>query len=90
MDMFIQIRDGQPYQHPIVGENFREAFPRIDTNALPPEFARFVRKPPAQLPGPDEVLVESYIWDGDVVTDSWSIRPMTPEEKAAMAARVSR
>jgi hypothetical protein len=88
MELYIQVRDGLPYQHPILGNNLRAAFPTLNTNALPPEFARFVRKVPDQLPGPYEVLVEAYVWDGEAVTDSWSIRPMTPEEKAAKIAKL--
>ena len=30
MRLFIQIRDGQPFEHPIIEDNFREAFPDID------------------------------------------------------------
>lgn len=80
-ELFIQIRDGMPYQHPIFGENFRAAFPDVDTNNLPPEFARFVRTPPPLIDGFYRVAVESYVWDGDVVTDEWSLRDMTAEEK---------
>ena len=43
MELFIRIVDGAPFEHPIMGDNFREAFPHIDTENLPPEFARFVR-----------------------------------------------
>lgn len=79
-DLFIQIRDGQPYQHPIFGDNLREAFPSIDTDNLPKEFARFIRHEPNLQVGPYEVLVENYVWNGDVVEDNWSVRPMTEEE----------
>lgn len=81
MELFIQIRDGQPYEHPILGDNFREAFPHIDVGDLPPEFARFVRM---EMPPPDgvyRVVVDNYVWDGDVVKDNWLIRDMTEEEK---------
>ena len=43
MELYIQIVDGQPINHPIVEDNFKQAFPNIDTSNLPPEFARFVR-----------------------------------------------
>jgi len=45
MELFIQIKNGQPHEHPIFGDNFREAFPEVDTENLPPEFARFTRHP---------------------------------------------
>ena len=41
MELFIQIRNGQPFEHPIFGDNFRQAFPDVDVDNLPPEFARF-------------------------------------------------
>lgn len=75
MELFIQIRDGQPYEHPILGENFRQAFPHIDPDHLPPEFARFVRVPPPVV-GPDQIVVgPAYVWDGAVVTDAWQVEP---------------
>ncbi len=43
MELYIQILDGQPHEHPIHGDNFREAFPDIDTSNLPSNFARFER-----------------------------------------------
>ena len=43
MELFIQIRDGLPFGHPIYGDNFRQAFPDVDLENLPPEFARFER-----------------------------------------------
>jgi hypothetical protein len=88
MELFIQIRDGQPYQHPILGDNFRQAFPHIDVDNLPPEFARFVR---TQMPYPDgtyQKVVENYVWDGGVVRDDWVICDMTAEEKAAKISKV--
>lgn len=85
-DLFIQIRDGQPYQHPIFGDNLRDAFPDIDTNNLPETFARFVRHSPDLHVGPYEVLVEDYVWNGDVVEDNWSVRPMTEAEAAEVKA----
>ena len=85
MDLFIRIADGQPVDHPIMGDNFRYAFPDIDTENLPPEFAPFVRtEPPA--PGPYQVVVESYEWSDGVVRDAWSLRDMTSDERAAYDA----
>jgi hypothetical protein len=86
IDLYIQIRDGQPYEHPIMGGNFREAFPAIDTGNLPPEFARFERIPAPEI-GPFDVLEGPvYEWDNGIVKDVWTIRPMTDEEKAAKIA----
>ena len=43
MRLFIQIRDGAPFEHPIQEDNFKFAFPQIDMNNLPEEFMDFER-----------------------------------------------
>jgi hypothetical protein len=80
MELFIQIRDGQPFEHPIFGDNFREAFPHIDVNNLPPEFARFERIEPQYNAGEFEVNEVEYKFFGDVVRDVWYVRAKTEEE----------
>jgi hypothetical protein len=81
MELFIQIRDGQPYEHPIFAENFQQAFPHIDTNNLPPEFARFERIP-QPAPGVYEVVEGPvYQWVDGMVSDVWTVRPMTDAER---------
>jgi hypothetical protein len=83
MELYIQIRDGQPFEHPIMGENFRSAFPHIDVDNLPPEFARFERinKPKPQV---FEVIENAgYAWVDGVVKDIWVSRPMTAEEESS-------
>ena len=81
--LFIQLRDGQPFEHPIFYENFRQAFPTIDPENLPADqFAKFIRVAPPEL-GIYEVYVGvTYQWVGDVVKDVHEVRPMTDEEKA--------
>lgn len=81
MELFIQIKDGQPFEHPIFGDNFRLAFPDLDTDNLPAEFARFERVicPSlvyATLNNPDP----TYQWVDGIVKDVWNITPMTAEE----------
>jgi hypothetical protein len=83
MELFIQIRDNQPYEHPILADNFRQAFPQIDTNHLPAEFARFYRVPPPNAGVYEVVDGPVYQWVDGVVKDVWSVRPMTAEEKQA-------
>lgn len=82
MELYIQIRNGQPFEHPIVGDNFRQAFPHIDVNNLPPEFAKFERVPQNVMPDVFEVAEVRYEWFDDIVKDVWSVRPMTDQEKA--------
>jgi len=81
MELFIQIRDGQPFEHPIFGDNFREAFPDVDVNNLPPEFARFERIENPSGVGTFEVAEVSYQWVDGIVKDVWVVRPMTNEEE---------
>ncbi len=82
MELFIQIVDGQPHEHPILGENFRQAFPHIDTNNLPPEFARFERIPAPMPETYEAVDGPVYEWADGVVKDVWTVRPMTDAERA--------
>lgn len=86
MELYIQIRNGQPFEHPIFGDNFRQAFPHIDVNNLPLEFARFERVPQNVMPDVFEIAEVRYEWFGSIVKDVWSIRPMTDQEKAAKIA----
>lgn len=80
LELYIQIRDGQPYEHPIFADNFRQAFPDIDTDNLPETFARFVR-----VPFPEPTLEEvydysTYVWGDGFVTEVHHMRPRTQEE----------
>jgi hypothetical protein len=85
MELYIRVKDGQPFQNPIFGDNFRQAFPNVDVNNLPPEFARFERIERPEL-GEYEVLdpAESVykLVDG-VYKDVWHKRNMTAEEREA-------
>lgn len=87
LELYIRIdENGDPFEHPIFGDNFREAFPDVDVNNLPPQFAKFVRvlRP---VPGVYEVLEPggpTYQWIDGVVMDVWPpLRAMTESEKTA-------
>jgi hypothetical protein len=83
MELFIRIKDGQPFEHPIFGDNFRQAFPNVDVDNLPPEFARFERVESPSL-GVYEVLAletPTYELVDGVYKDVWHKRNMTIEEK---------
>jgi len=83
MELFIRIKDGQPFEHPILGDNFRQAFPDVDTSNLPAEFARFIRVK-APVVGPYEKnQTVSYQLVGSEYTDVFSVEQMTAEEIAA-------
>ena len=84
LELYIQIRDGQPHEHPIFADNFKMAFPEVNINQLPiDQFAKFIR---VEAPVPDTYEVYegvTYQWVDGVVKDVHSIRPMTDEERAA-------
>jgi len=81
MRLFIQIRNGEPYEHPILEDNFVLAFPDIDLNNLPENFARFERVPCDIDLDIYEVAEVSYQFINGIVKDVWSKRPMTNEER---------
>lgn len=81
MELFIQIRNGAPFEHPILGDNFRQAFPEIDVDNLPPEFAKFVRVEPPQIGVYEIYEGVTYEKVNDFFTDVHHVRPMTNEEK---------
>ena len=86
MELFIRIIDGQPYEHPIIGSNFREAFPDIDTANLPSEFARFERIEQPVI-GPYEIYEGvTYEWFDVIVKDVHHVRAMTDVEKSEKIA----
>jgi hypothetical protein len=92
MQCIIRIVDGQPFEHPIVMENFYTAFPHIDVNNLPPEFAKFERlSPPAALDGqgPYHIMAHHYAFDAafDSWKDEWYLVDMTEEERAVKLAQ---
>lgn len=81
MKYYIRIKDGLPFEHPILESNFKRAFPDIDVNNLPPEFAEFerVKKPDLGVYEVYEGL--TYEWVDGVVKDVHNIRQLTNEEK---------
>lgn len=89
MELFIQIRDGQPFEHPIFGDNFRQAFPLIDVNNLPPDFARFERIECPNSATTFQVNEVTYQWVDGVVKDVWSVREMNDEERAEKLQQLS-
>ncbi len=83
MELFIRIKDGQPFEHPIFGDNFRQAFPNIDTNNLPAEFSRFVRVAAPAVGVYEKNQTVSYQLVDGVYTDVFAVEQMTAEEIAA-------
>lgn len=83
MELFVKIIDGVVHEHPIFGDNFRQAFPDVDIDNLPPEFSRFVRVPMPKIGVYEVYEGVTYERSGDVFTDVHHVRQMTYEEKLA-------
>ena len=83
LELYIQIRDGHPFEHPIFADNFKMAFPDVNINELPTDqFAKFIRVD-ALAPDTYEVYEGvTYQWVDGIVKDVHSVRPMTDEERA--------
>lgn len=83
MELFIRLKNGQPFEHPIFGDNFREAFPDVDVNNLPDWAIRFERIAQPVLGVYEKNQQVTYqIIDG-VCKDVWTCEQMTDEEKLA-------
>jgi hypothetical protein len=82
MDLFIRIVDNQPFEHPILSNNFCQAFPHIDTNNLPSEFVRFQRIQPPVLGDYEVYEGLSYALVDGICKDIHHVRQMTQEEKS--------
>jgi len=79
MNLYIQIENGQPVNHPAFEDNLIEAF-----GAVPDHWEPFVRveRPVSDVYEILESTEPTYQKVNGVWTDVWSLRPMTDEEKA--------
>lgn len=89
MNLYIRIQDGQPFEHPILEENARQAWPELNFDLLPDWLARFRRyAQPGQdvLPvGVFQRAVCSYTRDQDGVwQDTWTVENMSTEEQQVL------
>jgi len=79
-NLYIQVENNVPVNHPAYESNLIEAFGEVPTNWIP-----FVRVAYPEL-GTYEVLsqpVPTYEAGGDVFTDRWHIRDMDTVERLA-------
>lgn len=84
LELYIQIVDGHPQDHPILAGNFKVAFPDVNVNDLPADrFAKFIRVAPPVLRTFEVYEGVSYLWVDNVVKDVHRVRDMTEEERAA-------
>ena len=78
--LFIRLQDGVPFEHPILEDNFKAAFPDVDVDNLPSTFAKFVRVAPPVVGVHKVYEGVAYDRDGDVSTDVHHVRPMSQHE----------
>tara|TARA_R110002124_G_scaffold161018_2_gene328277 strand:- start:314 stop:748 length:435 start_codon:yes stop_codon:yes gene_type:complete len=86
MKCYIKIVNGQPHEHPIIDWNFKQAFPDIDVDNLPPEYCPFVRVQAPVLGVYEKNQTVSYgLVEGlsGTYTDIWVCEDMTAEEITA-------
>jgi len=82
MRLFIRIKNGTPFEHPIMEDNFTQVFSDVDIDNLPEEFAEFIRIPEPDI-DPFQVCEGcTYERDGDIFKDVYHIRDMTETEKS--------
>lgn len=80
MELFIQIEDGKPKNHPALKDNLVQAFGSVPSNWEP--FKRVLRPAIGVYQVLDSEFPSYQKVDG-VWTDVWSLRDMTAEEKVA-------
>lgn len=80
MKMYIRIENGLPIDHPILEENFVNAYPNVDLSNTT-DFVEFVRVPPPVLGVYEIYEGVSYGLINGVYTDIHQVRSMTTEEK---------
>jgi hypothetical protein len=81
MELYIRIVNGQPFEHPIFGDNFRQAFPNVDVENLPSGFARFERVEAPEISAYEIYEGVTYEWVNGVVKDVHHVRSMTGHER---------
>ena len=81
MRKFIQIVDGKPHQHPVLESNMRMAFPKIDLDNLPQQWAEFIRVPVPKIGVYEIYQGVDYQWVDGKVQDVHLVRQMIESER---------
>ncbi len=83
MELYIKIKDNRPFEHPILGDNFKQAYPDIDVNNLPETFARFYKTDMPNIGVYELYQSTTYEWDDTqrVIKEVHHVRALTEEEK---------
>lgn len=84
MRFYIQVVDGEPYDHPLIETNMQHLFGNeFDPENLPEGFAQFFMIPPPNFVDTYDVAEYHYEWNEEktAVQQVWTTRPMTENEK---------
>lgn len=81
MELFIRLKNGQPFEHPILKSNFIQAFPDVDLSNLPEWVMRFERVDYPILGAYELHDGVTYEIENGVCKDVHHIRQMTQAEK---------
>jgi len=87
MNLYIQIKDGKPDQHPLIESNVLQVWPDIDLNNLPPNLAKFrrIQQPDATVLPVSHfqtaVCTYELAEDGVTYQDTWRVKDMNDDEK---------
>lgn len=83
MRFFIKLDNGIPFEHPIAEENFIQAFPNIDVDNLPSDFAEF-KKEEKPVTGKYEIYDGvTYELVNGICQECHVVHQMSPDEKIA-------
>ena len=88
MNLYIRLKNGQPFEHPIVKNNFVQAFPDVDLNNLPDWVIPFNRIEMPALSVYEVYEGSNYVIVDGVGTDNHVVRPMTDDEKTVKQDRI--
>jgi hypothetical protein len=88
MNLYIQIVDGAPFEHPILESNLLDAFPGINLDDPASGYAKFVRLEPPQLGTYEKNQTVNYELVDGVYTDVFRCEQFTAEEKLEKQNRI--
>lgn len=77
----IRIQNGKPVEHPMLLENFQQAYPNIDINNLPSDFALFERVQAPSIGVYEKNQYCKYELVNGIYKDVWYCEQLTEQEK---------
>lgn len=82
IQFFIQIKDGAPFEHPILKQNLFQAFPDLSFEELSQRFLPFKKTVGPILSPYEKIAREEYVLEEDnIVYQRFIVEEMTEEEK---------